>query len=79
MPAEHATFVVEQISKTHDLKEIKRELDAIHGVTSVSVNPYTNRITVDYNSAGTSYDRIENRLNRLGYQITADSSVIHTQ
>ena len=79
MPHESAYFIIESIDGKHDLKDIKQSLDRLHGVTSVSVNTAHNLVAVDYNSAGTSYDQIENRLNKLGFQIAADASDIHTQ
>ena len=79
MSNESAYFSVENLGGKHALKDIKRELDALHGVTSVSVNPEHRLVAVDYDSSGTSYDRIEHRLNRLGFQIAADASEIQTR
>ena len=63
----------------HDVKEIKRELDTLHGVTSVSVNADTDLVCVDYDSSGASYDMIEHKLNQLGFEISADASHIRTR
>ncbi|WP_050698160.1 heavy-metal-associated domain-containing protein [Anaeromassilibacillus senegalensis] len=79
MPQESANFIVENIHGKHDLKEVKRELDQLHGVHSVSVNTQHNLVCVDYDSSGTSYDEIENRLNKAGYEIAADASQINTR
>lgn len=79
MSYECANFIAQSIDGKHDVKQIKKRLDCLHGVSSVTVNPLTQFIRVDYNSAGTSYDRIENCLNKMGCEITADDSNIHTQ
>mgnify|MGYP000031381192 FL=1 len=79
MPSESAYMIVERVSGKHDLKEIKRGLDRLHGVTSVSVNPSHNLVAVDYDSSGTSYDAIEHQLNTLGYEVAADASNINTR
>lgn len=79
MANETANFIVESIDNKHDVKEIKRELDSLHGVTSVSVTPEHNLVCVDYDSSGTSYDEIENRLNKMGFEIAADASAINTR
>lgn len=72
-------MIVEPVGGKHDLKEIKRGLDQLHGVTSVSVNPAHNLVAVDYDSSSTSYDAIEHQLNRLGFEIAADASNINTR
>ena len=79
MPRESAYMIVERVNGKHDLKEIKRGLDRLHGVTSVSVNPSHNLVAVDYDSSGTSYDVIEHQLNTLGYEVAADASNINTR
>ena len=79
MPSESAYMIVERVSGKHDLMEIKRGLDQLHGVTSVSVNPSHNLVAVDYDSSGTSYDAIEHQLNKLGYEVAADASNINTR
>ena len=79
MPRESAYMIVERVNGKHDLKEIKRGLDRLHGVTSVSVNPSHNLVAVDYDSSATSYDAIEHQLNTLGYEVAADASNINTR
>lgn len=79
MPRESAYMIVERVNGKHDLKEIKRGLDRLHGVTSVSVNPSHNLVAVDYDSSGTSYDAIEHQLNTLSYEVAADASNINTR
>lgn len=68
MSKESAYFQLSALSGTHDTKELKRELDAFHGVLSVSVNTEKNLLAVDYDSTGVTCDRLEKRLKQLGYQ-----------
>lgn len=79
MPLENAYFIIENVDDKHDLKDVKRSLDQLHGVSSVSVDLATHLVAIDYDSSGASYDKIENRLNKIGYQIAADASDIHTR
>lgn len=79
MANETANLIVENVSGKHDVKEIKRELDAIHGVTSVSVNEQRNLVCVDYDSSGASYDEIEHCLNTMGFSVAADASEIQSR
>ena len=76
---ENAYFIVKGIYGNLSINDVKNELNSIHGIESVSVDSATNLMAVDYNSSGTSYDRIENCVNKMGYQIAADASVIHTR
>ena len=79
MSRESAYFIVRNLDGKHDLKELKQELDTLRGVSPVSVNTQNHLVSVDYDSSGVTYDRIEHRLNRLGYEIAADASNIQTQ
>lgn len=79
MSQESANFIVEKVHGKHDFQEIKKQLDQIHGVSCVNVISQHNLVSVDYDSSGTSYDEIENRLNKMGYEIAADASCIQTR
>ena len=79
MPIENAYFIVHNVRQKHDVKDIKKMLDGIHGVTSVAVNATHNLVCVDYNSAHTSYDDIEHQLNQMGYEVAADASYVNTR
>lgn len=79
MPQESAYFIIENVDDKNDLKDVKRGLDQMHGVHSVSVSLDSHLVAIDYDSSGVSYDLIENRLNKMGYQIAADASDIHTR
>ena len=79
MANETAWIMVENVDGKRDLGQIKRQLDTLHGVSSVSVNEQTNRIAVDYDCSGASSHTQDNRLHKLGYQIIADASDISTR
>ena len=63
-----ACFTVGGISGKHDVKEIKRGLDTLPGVSSVSISN-DGRIAVDFDTTGTQRDRIEKQLADMGYQV----------
>lgn len=76
MSKKSAYFIVKSISDNHDTKKIKKGLDLLPGVKSVIVNTKNGLVGVDYDSSGTSYGKIENQLNKLGFEIAADASSI---
>lgn len=65
-----AYFSAENVSGKHDVKQIKRELDAFPGVMSVSVSP-GGQIAVDYDMTGVDQEQLQRRLKELGH--SADS------
>lgn len=65
-----AYFTVGNIDGKHDVKELKRELDSLHGVLSVSVNEQTERIAVDFDTTGTEQERIQKKIEKLGYHVS---------
>ena len=77
MAKESAYFTIENLNGKHDLKEIKRELDTIRGVISVSVNTENHNVAVDFDNSGVSHDKIKNNLNKLGYIISAETGEEH--
>lgn len=76
---ESAYFIMQSVDGRHDVQDVQAILSALHGVSRVQADPQTGLVAVDYNSAGTSYDRMEACLNRIGCQIVADASNIHTR
>ena len=68
-----AYFGLNQVHGKHDVKMLKRELDALPGVTSVSVNPEDNSLSVDYNRNDISRETISLHLQQLGYLEQPDS------
>lgn len=63
-------FTLDQIDGKHDVKRIKKTLDELSGVTSVSVNTETDSVAVDYDTTGVLSDRIQKQLERAGYTVT---------
>lgn len=63
-----AYFTVGGISGKHDVKDIKRGLDTLPGVLSVTVSNES-RVSVDFDTTGVQSDRIEKQLADMGYQI----------
>lgn len=51
----------------HDVKLLKRELDTLPGVTSVSVSG--ERLAVDYDSTGVRREDIRQKVQSLGFGI----------
>lgn len=62
-------FTLDNLDGKHDGKALKRELDTLPGVLSVSVNPSTHRVAVDFDTTGVQPDRIRKQLETMGYQI----------
>ena len=60
-------FEVKNVQDKHDLKQMKKGLDTLYGVLSVSVNQKAHRVGVDYD---TTEQQIEDYLNDRGYTVT---------
>lgn len=69
MPHENAYFVVDKEVGLHDTSLLKRALDSIPGVTSVSINKDECSVAVDYDNTGTTRSEIEKKITILGYPI----------
>lgn len=63
-------FSVNDIDGKHGTKELKRELDTLGGVLSVSVNNKDETIAVDYDPTGVKQEQIKNKIEGLGYEIS---------
>ncbi len=61
-------FSLENASGKHDEKRLKQGLDALPGVTSVSVSG-NGCVAVDYDTTGIRHDEIRQRVQQLGYQL----------
>lgn len=77
MSKESAYFKINNMSGNHDVKQIKQVLDTLPGIISVSVNLEKSSVAVDFDDTGVMYSQIENRLNTLGFKITADKAENH--
>lgn len=69
MSKANAYFTVSNLNGKHDIKELKRELDTVSGVNSVSVNDKTGNITVDFDTTGIKQEQLHKRIQTLGYEI----------
>ena len=63
-------FTVDNVNGKHDTKELKRELDTLIGVSSVSINDKTESIAVDFHTMKVSQEQLSKKIKKLGYQIT---------
>ncbi len=70
-------FKVRDINGTHGVKELKRELDSLHGVMSVSTNEKTDVIAVDFDTTGVEQEQLKIKIEKLGYDITHIQSENH--
>ena len=68
MTKANACFTVGGISGKHDVKEIKRELDTLPGVLSVTVSNES-LVSVDFDTTGVEAGRIGKQLTEMGYQV----------
>lgn len=64
-----AYFTLGDFNHKRDGKAVKRELDALPGVLSVSVSGGSNRVAVDFDTTGVQSGRIQKELEKMGYQI----------
>lgn len=78
MSKESAYFRVENLKSKQDIKNIKKQLDDIKGVISVSINLDDSRLAVDYDNTAVMQSNIEDRLIRLGYEAKNDGQEVHT-
>ena len=72
-------FTLGDLKDKHDGKAIKRELDTLPGVRSVSISDSSNRVAVDFDTTGVQPDRIRKQLEKMGYQVTdfkADNRIL---
>jgi copper chaperone CopZ len=68
MAKESAYFTIENLDDKHDTKKIKSGFEDLKGILSVSVG--NKQVCVDFDSTGTSSDKIEKCLIKMGYEIT---------
>lgn len=62
-------YTLGDIDDRHDVKAIKRELDTLPGVLSVSISNHSRRVAVDYDTTDVQSGRIEKQLKKMGYEI----------
>ena len=64
-------FSLENSGDPHDEKLLKRGLDALPGVTSVSLSE-RGCVAVDYDSTGVRQEQIRQKVQELGYQLRSE-------
>ena len=69
MPKASVWFTLSHGGGMHDIKKIKRELDALPGVTSVSISDRTGQVAVDFDPSGAGKDQIRKQLQNMGYEV----------
>ena len=67
MPKKSIAFDLENGIGRHDGKKLKRGIDGLTGVLSVSVNTGIGRVAVDYDTTGSDPVTIKNTIDRMGY------------
>ena len=72
MSKQSAYFLVDDMTCSHCEKVIKKGLDEIKGVLSVSVNLDTKKVAVDFDDEGSNMEAIRDKFDELGY----DASLI---
>lgn len=68
MSKQSAYFRLPNLAGDHASKVIKKEIDSIRGVISVSVNVSSNKVAVDYDSTGTSCEEIKDKIEKSGFE-----------
>jgi copper chaperone CopZ len=71
-------YIVSSALDQRDVKQLKRRLDTLPGVLSVSVGGEENRIAVDYDNTGSSAQSIGDALRGMGYEIVMQRRERHT-
>lgn len=66
-----AYFSLEDATGKHETALLKRELDALPGVTSVSVSG-SGCLAVDYDTSGVRQEEILQKVQELGFQLRDD-------
>lgn len=61
-------YFVEALRSMHDVKSIKKGLDELPGIKSVSTNTDSHQVCVDYDNTGVSAAGVLNKLYDLGYE-----------
>ena len=77
MAKKSAYFTVRDAHSKHDVQSLKKGLDELPGVLSVSVNAQNSKIAVDYDSTGVQQKQIAYKLCKMGYDIMEDHREEH--
>ena len=67
-----STYIsLEAAQDRHDIKQLKRALDTLPGVTSVSISE-NGCLAVDYDSTGIRQEEIRQKIQELGFLVRTD-------
>lgn len=64
-----AYFTIDDLGGKHGAKELKRELDTLHGVISVSISEKSHSVAVEYDTTGENCEKIQKKIQDLGYGV----------
>ena len=75
MPKASAYFTLNGTLEKHDVKKLKRELDSVHGVRSVSIGGQS--VSVDYDTTGANQQHIQRVIEGMGFSVSDARSENH--
>lgn len=78
MSKQSAYFRVPDLGGDRGGHKLKKDLDSIPGVISVSVTTQTNKVAVDYDSTGTNSQKIKKQIQDSGFEAQLIADVEHT-
>lgn len=78
MSKQSAYFRVPDLGGDRGGKTLKKNLDSIPGVISVSVTTQSNKVAVDYDSTGTNSEKIKEQIEDSGFEVQLIADVDHT-
>ena len=70
-------FTLGNLHGKHDAKELRRELDTLPGVFSVSVSDSSRGVAVDFDTTGDQSDSIKKQLEKMGYEVLDSKLDVH--
>ena len=76
MAKQSVQFKLGGVEKKKDVEALKRELDTVPGVLSVSVNTKKGRVSVAFDDTGTGTQLLAGQIQKLGYQVQEAGSHI---
>lgn len=71
------SFTLEYGADRHGSTQIKRALDSIPGILSVSVGRDGGRVAVDYDTTGTGAEKIRELLEKQGFRVAGENTEEH--
>lgn len=69
MSKESAYYILNNVNGKHDVKELKKEIDTLPGIMSVSFSDKKHSLAVDFDNSGVNGVQIEEIVKKLGYDI----------